>query len=57
VPNRERAALLERTTAWKQSHWLKPLQAAYAAAERALGAAGLADNLAAVLQRPASSPA
>lgn len=51
VSNRQRAELLQRTTAYKQNAWLKPLKTAYKLAEFALGAAGLADNLAMVLRR------
>jgi 2-polyprenyl-3-methyl-5-hydroxy-6-metoxy-1,4-benzoquinol methylase len=51
VSNRERAQLLQRTTAYKQSPWLKPVKTLYALAERALGALSLADNLAVVLRR------
>jgi 2-polyprenyl-3-methyl-5-hydroxy-6-metoxy-1,4-benzoquinol methylase len=51
VSNRERADLLKRTTSYKQSAWLKPLRLAYTTAEFALGAVGLADNLALVLRK------
>ena len=51
VPNRERAELLKRTTAYKQSPMLRPVKALYRLAERALGGLGLADNLALVLRR------
>ncbi len=50
VPNAERAALLQRTTAYKQNRWLKPIKVLYAFAERTLAAFGLADNLAVVLR-------
>jgi hypothetical protein len=49
----QRAALLQRTTAWKQSAWLKPARLAYRMAEAGLGAFGLADNLIMVLRRKA----
>jgi 2-polyprenyl-3-methyl-5-hydroxy-6-metoxy-1,4-benzoquinol methylase len=45
VPRAERARLLKRTNAWKQSQWLLPLQWAYRAGERVLGQFTLADNL------------
>jgi 2-polyprenyl-3-methyl-5-hydroxy-6-metoxy-1,4-benzoquinol methylase len=51
VPNPERAALLQRTTRLKQHPLLAPLRWAYLAVEKALGSAGLADNLAMVLKR------
>ena len=51
VSNRERAALLQRTTACKQKAWMKPAQWCYALTEAALAAFGLADNLALVLRR------
>ena len=50
VPNAERAALLKRTTSYKQNPLLRPLQGLYALTEKALGCARLADNLAAVLR-------
>ena len=50
VPNAERAALLQRTTAYKQNPLLRPVKGLYQLAERALGVAGLGDNLAAVLK-------
>jgi hypothetical protein len=50
VPNAERAALLKRTTSYKQNPLLSPLQGLYALTEKALGCARLADNLAAVLR-------
>ena len=49
VSDAERVALLKRTTSWKQRGG--PLRWCYQAVEKALGAAGLADNLAAVLIR------
>ena len=51
VADEERARLLKRTTAYKQSPLLKPLKWAYAAAERTLGSMGLADNLFIVLRK------
>jgi len=51
VPETERARLLRRTTAWKQSGRLKPLQAAYRVVEWLLGTLWLADNLVAVLRK------
>ena len=51
VSNRERAQLLQRTTAYKKNALLRPLKALYAIAEKTLGALTLADNLAAVLRR------
>jgi 2-polyprenyl-3-methyl-5-hydroxy-6-metoxy-1,4-benzoquinol methylase len=51
VPNRERAELLKRTTAYKQSPILRPVKALYRIIERALGELGLADNLVLVLRR------
>jgi 2-polyprenyl-3-methyl-5-hydroxy-6-metoxy-1,4-benzoquinol methylase len=53
VSNQERAALLERTTAYKQNPLLRPLRALYHLTERGLGATGLADNLAIVLRKKA----
>jgi len=49
VPNVERAALLKRTTGYKQNPLLSPVRAIYRLVERELGAARLADNLALVL--------
>lgn len=51
VTDQDRARLLRRTTALKQAPWLKPVKMMYAAVERALGASGLADNVAIVLQK------
>ncbi|HYG34335.1 MAG TPA: class I SAM-dependent methyltransferase [Clostridia bacterium] len=51
VPNTDRAALLKRTTAYKQSPWLKPVKTAYQITEKLLGSLRLADNLAAVLRK------
>ncbi len=51
VSNPERGQLLKRTTGYKQSRWLWPLKVGYHLVEKALGATGLADNVAAVLRR------
>jgi 2-polyprenyl-3-methyl-5-hydroxy-6-metoxy-1,4-benzoquinol methylase len=51
VSNSERAELLRRTTAYKQNPLFAPLKVFYGLAEKALGAAGLADNIVAVLRR------
>ena len=51
VADAERARLLRRTTALKQSAWLKPVKLAYRGVEEALGALGLADNVAMVLRK------
>ncbi len=51
VSNQERGALLQRTTAYKQNPWLKPVRLLYSLAEKALGALNLADNLAAMLRK------
>jgi 2-polyprenyl-3-methyl-5-hydroxy-6-metoxy-1,4-benzoquinol methylase len=51
VVNRERAQLLQRTTAYKQSPWLRPVKALYALAEKTLGTLSLADNLVVVLRK------
>ncbi len=51
VSNPERGRLLKRTTAYKQNRWLSPLKAGYRLVEKALGATGLADNVAVVLRR------
>ena len=51
VSNQERAALLERTTAYKQNPLFRPLKALYQLAERTLDALRLADNLAVVLRK------
>jgi 2-polyprenyl-3-methyl-5-hydroxy-6-metoxy-1,4-benzoquinol methylase len=52
ISNRERAALLQRTTSYKQNPLLKPVKAGYKLAETTLGALDLADNLVVVLRRP-----
>ena len=51
VPDEERAALLQRTTAWKEDARLAPLRALYSVVEKGLGALRLADNLVVVLRR------
>jgi 2-polyprenyl-3-methyl-5-hydroxy-6-metoxy-1,4-benzoquinol methylase len=51
VPDAERAALLARTTAWKQRPGLAPLGWIYGVTEGLLACLGLADNIAAVLRR------
>jgi 2-polyprenyl-3-methyl-5-hydroxy-6-metoxy-1,4-benzoquinol methylase len=52
VPNPERAALLERTTALKQNPALQPIKLLYRLCEKTLGALNLADNLTVVLGNP-----
>lgn len=51
VPRSERAQLLKRTNAYKQSPWLFPLKAAYRGAEAILGTWLLADNLVIIGQK------
>jgi 2-polyprenyl-3-methyl-5-hydroxy-6-metoxy-1,4-benzoquinol methylase len=51
ISNRERAELLQRTTAYKQNPLLKPVKALYKLTERTLGALNLADNLVIVLRK------
>lgn len=51
VSNRERARLLQRTTAYKQNRLLGPVRILYRGSERLLGALSLADNLVLVLRR------
>jgi 2-polyprenyl-3-methyl-5-hydroxy-6-metoxy-1,4-benzoquinol methylase len=51
VSNRERAELLERTTAYKQNPLLWPARALYRLTEKALGAAYMADNLVVVSRK------
>jgi 2-polyprenyl-3-methyl-5-hydroxy-6-metoxy-1,4-benzoquinol methylase len=53
VSNVERAQLLQRTTAYKQSALLRPVKALYGLAEKVLGAMNLADNLVVVLRKRA----
>ena len=52
VSNVERAQLLKRTTAYKQSAAMKPIRLVYAGTEKLLGALKLADNLVVVLRKP-----
>ncbi|HEV2392557.1 MAG TPA: class I SAM-dependent methyltransferase [Verrucomicrobiae bacterium] len=58
VQDSQRAALLQRTTAYKQNPLLKPAHALYWLAERLLSAFDLADNLVCVLRKtgPTRSP-
>lgn len=51
VSNVERAELLKRTTAYKQSRAMRPLRFAYRLSEKALGWLNLADNLVTVLEK------
>ena len=51
ISNRERAELLQRTTAYKQNPLLRPVKALYKLTERILGALNLADNLVVVLRK------
>jgi 2-polyprenyl-3-methyl-5-hydroxy-6-metoxy-1,4-benzoquinol methylase len=51
VPDAERARLLKKTTAWKQSLLLAPIRLVYGGVERGLGRLRLADNLVMVLRR------
>jgi len=51
VSNAERAHLLKKTTAYKQSPWLQPVRAFYTITERCLGSLNLADNLVAVARK------
>jgi hypothetical protein len=53
VSNRQRAQLLQRTTAYKQNPLLGPLKVLYSLTERALRALNLADNLVVVLRKRA----
>ncbi len=52
VPDQERAALLRRTTRWKQAAFAAPARAGLAALEKLLASAGLADNLWIAVRRP-----
>ena len=51
VPDEERAKLLKRTTAYKQSPALKPMKLALKATEKFLGCLNLADNIVIVLKK------
>ena len=53
ISNRERAELLQRTTAYKQNPLLKPAKTLYKVAEKTLGSLNLADNLVVVLRKKA----
>jgi 2-polyprenyl-3-methyl-5-hydroxy-6-metoxy-1,4-benzoquinol methylase len=52
VPDEQRAALLKRTTAYKQKLVLKPAKFLYQSVEKFLGILNLADNLFVVLRKP-----
>ncbi|MCC6235689.1 MAG: class I SAM-dependent methyltransferase [Verrucomicrobiales bacterium] len=52
VPDRERAALLRRTTRWKQSLIATPARLGLSLAEKLLAAMGCADNLWLAARRP-----
>jgi len=54
ISNQERGDLLKRTTAYKENVAMKPVKAVYRVTEKALAMFGLADNVAAVLRKPAS---
>ena len=56
VPDAERAQLLKRTTAWKQSPALRPVRWFYRGMESCLGALRLADNLILVAGKRESNP-
>ena len=51
VPDAERAALLKKTTAWKESPWALPLQWGYRVMEYGLNALGLGDNVVLVARK------
>ncbi len=51
ISDKNRAALLKRTTAYKKNPRLKPIKWAYDRLEQILGSLGLADNLFIVLRR------
>ena len=51
VSDQDRAALLKKTTAYKQNSILAPLRLLYGGVEKALGCLGLADNLVVVLRK------
>ena len=53
VSNQERGELLQRTTAYKQKPWMRPVKWAYSLAEKSLSALGQADNVAVVLRKRA----
>ena len=51
LPDAERAALLKKTTAWKESPWALPLQWGYRVMEYGLNALGLGDNVVLVARK------
>lgn len=51
VSNAERGELLQRTTAYKQKAWMKPVRWAYGLSEKSLAVCGLTDNLVLVLRK------
>ncbi|HEY5233486.1 MAG TPA: class I SAM-dependent methyltransferase [Verrucomicrobiae bacterium] len=51
IPDEQRAALLKRTTAYKQNPILKPVKIVYRFAEKVLSSLNLADNLFVVLRK------
>jgi 2-polyprenyl-3-methyl-5-hydroxy-6-metoxy-1,4-benzoquinol methylase len=51
IPRAERAALLKRTNAYKQSAWMLPLRLAYKASEKVMGGFMLADNIVIVARK------
>jgi len=51
VPDEERAKLLKRTTAYKQSPLMKPAKLALSIAEKMLGQLTLADNIVVILKK------
>jgi hypothetical protein len=51
VPDEQRAALLKRTTAYKQNPALKPVKMIYRCVEKILSGLNLADNLFIVLRK------
>ena len=54
ISNRERGQLLKRTTAYKENPVMKPVKALYQLTEKGMALFGLADNVVAVLRKPAS---
>jgi hypothetical protein len=55
VSREQRHELLKRTTAYKQSPWLKPVKLGYQAAEKILGTVLMADNLVVVARKKSAS--
>ncbi len=51
VPDPQRVQLLQRTTAYKQNPWLRPVKVLYRLGEMFLGSLGLADNIYAVYRK------